>query len=224
TDITMVGDTCSPIVLISGDTNGDLKLGLNETWTYKCSATLSKTHTNTVVATGWANGLSAVDIASATVVVGIPVVPPLIHVVKVPNPLTLLVGGGMVTYTEKITNPGAVALSNVRLTDDKCSPMKFISGDINNDSKLDTTETWTYTCQMNLSKTTVNTAIATGEANNLIAKDLAVVTVVVAAAAPVLPKTGSAPTENFLWVVIIGAGALLAALLSLYIFRRKQAT
>src|SRR6185295_5034276 len=95
--ITMVGDSCSPITLVSGDSNADGKLDVNETWIYHCATTLSATHTNTVVATGWANGLSATDIASATVVVGVPaVVPPLIHVTKVPNPLTLLAGGGMV--------------------------------------------------------------------------------------------------------------------------------
>ena len=190
-NITMVGDTCSPITLTSGDTNGDSKLDLNEIWTYHCTTTLSKTHTNTVTATGWANGISAVDVASATVVVGAPIVPPLIHVTKVPSPLKLVAGSGTVTYTEKISNPGTVALSNVRLTDDKCSPMKYISGDTNGDSKLDTTETWTYTCKTNLTKTTTNTAIASGEANDLTARDLAVATVIVSV--PGLPNTGLPP-------------------------------
>src|SRR6185295_17554154 len=197
TDITMVGDSCSPVRLISGDSNGDAKLDVNETWIHRCSTTLSETHTNTVVATGWANGLSATDIASATVVVGVPaVVPPLIHVTKVPNPLTLLAGGGMVVYTEMVTNPGTVALSNVRLTDNKCGPMKYLSGDANNDSKLDPTESWRYFCRSNLTKTTTNTAIARGEANGLTVRDFAIATVVVATAVPKLPNTGYAPAEN----------------------------
>ena len=193
TNVTMVGDTCSPILLVSGDTNADAKLDVDETWTYRCSTTLSATHTNTVVATGVANGITATDIASATVVVGVPVVPPLIHVTKVPSPLTLLAGGGVVTYTEKVTNPGTVALNNVRLTDDKCSPVKYVSGDTNSDSKLDTTETWIYTCQTNLTKTTTNTVIASGEANGLTARDFAVATVVVAAVVLKLPNTGLPP-------------------------------
>ena len=106
TNITMVGDTCSPITLVSGDINANAVLDVSETWTYTCSTTLSATHTNTVVATGWANGVSATDIASATVVVGLPVVPPLIHVTKVPSPLALPAGGGMVTYTETSHQPG----------------------------------------------------------------------------------------------------------------------
>jgi uncharacterized repeat protein (TIGR01451 family) len=219
----MVGDTCSPITLVSGDTNNDSKLDVTETWVHRCSTALSETHTNTVVATGWANGLSATDIASATVVFGIPAVPPLIHLTKVPNPLTLLAGGGTVTYTEKITNPGTVALSNVTLVDDKCSPMKYISGDINHDYKLDPTETFTYTCSSKLTKTTTNTAVATGEANGLTVRDFAVATVVVASAVPALPNTGSAPV-NSVWSIVILSGILALVLTSLVLALRKRTT
>lgn len=221
TDITMVGDTCSPIVLISGDTNTDTKLDVNETWVHTCSTTLSKTHTNIVTATGWANGISATDTANATVIVGVPVVPPLIHVTKVPSPLVLSAGGGTVKYTNKVTNPGTVALSNVRLADDKCKPVKYISGDTNSDSKLDTTETWTYTCSDKLTKTTVNTVTASGDANGLTARDFAIATVI-ATTIPKLPNTGLPPSENNTpWNIIVPAG-ILAILTSLYFARRKQ--
>lgn len=223
TDVTMIGDTCSPIVLASGDTNSDAKLQVSETWVYRCSTTLSATHTNTVVATGWANGLSATDIASATVVVGVPLVPPLIHVTKVPSPLTFLAGGGSVTYTEKITNPGTVALSNVRLTDDKCSPMTRISGDANGDAKLDPSETWTYTCGTNIASTTTDTAIASGEANGLTVRDLATATVVVAGAVPALPKTGFAPTDSVLGWGLVAAGMLAVSLLLSVIWKKRSA-
>jgi hypothetical protein len=185
-NVTMVGDTCKPIVLASGDNNGDSKLDVSETWTYRCSTRLTETHTNTVVATGWANGLSAVDIASATVVVGLPVLPPLIHVTKIPRPLLLLNGGGMVTYIERVSNPGTVALNNVTLTDNTCSPMRYIGGDRNRDKKLDPTETWRYTCRTRVSTTTTNTAIATGTANGITVRDFAIATVVVAAPVPTI--------------------------------------
>src|SRR5688572_2331270 len=55
TDVTMVGDTCAPIVRVSGDTDGDNQLDVPETWVHTCTTTLNATHTNTVVATGWAN-------------------------------------------------------------------------------------------------------------------------------------------------------------------------
>lgn len=178
--VTVVGDTCSPITLISGDTNADARLDANETWVYTCSTILTKTRTNTVTATGGANGVSATDIANSTVIVGLPIVPPLIHVTAVPNPLVFSAGGGMVTYTEKVTNPGIVAVSNVRLVNDKCGPVNYISGDTNRNSKLDTAETWTYTCQTNLVKTTANTVTVSGQVNGIVSKDFAIATVVVA--------------------------------------------
>jgi uncharacterized repeat protein (TIGR01451 family) len=98
----------------------------------------------------------------------------------------LPVGAGTVTYTKKVTNPGTVALSNVTVTDDKCSVVSYVSGDVNKDSKLDTNETWTYTCKTRLTQTTTNTAIASGSANGLIATDHAFATVVVAV--PKLPR------------------------------------
>ncbi|PIR77294.1 MAG: hypothetical protein COU30_03260, partial [Candidatus Magasanikbacteria bacterium CG10_big_fil_rev_8_21_14_0_10_38_6] len=230
TNITMVGDTCSPLTLISGDTNDDARLDVNETWIYTCSTTLTETHTNIITATGWANGISTTDIANATVIVGLPVVPPLIHVTKVPNPLLLSSEGGMVTYTNKVTNPGTVALSNVYLTDDKCGPVNYISGDTNSNSKLDTTETWTYTCSSTLTKTTVNTITASGEANGLKARDFAITTVVVNSAVPKLlnstvpklPNTGLHPSKNNIpWYIIVPAG-IFAILVSFYIARKKQ--
>jgi hypothetical protein len=194
TNITMTDDSCSSVTFLSGDINNNAKLDTSEKWIYSCATTLSKTHTNIVTTTGWANGISATDIASATVVVGLPIFAPLIHVTKIPNPLSLTAKGGIVTYTEKITNPGIVALSNIHLVDDKCTPMKYISGDTNKDSKLDVNEIWTYTCSSNLTKTTTNTATASGDANGITVKDFAIATVVVSA--PMLPNTGFPPEEN----------------------------
>ncbi len=226
TNVTMIGDTCSPIILSSGDTNGDAKLDVNETWIHTCTTTLSATHTNTVVATGRANGLSATDIASATVVVGEPIVPPLIHVTKVPSPLTLLAGGGMVTYTKRVTNPGTVALSNIGITDDECGPVAYVSGDTNGDAKLDITETWVYTCRTNLTATTVNTATASGEANGLVARDFAIATVVVAAAVapvPALPNTGFSPEgKNSPLDIIVLSGIFMLATISFAVVIKKS--
>ena len=148
------------------------------------------------------------------------VVTPLIHITKVPSPLALLAGPGIVTYTEKVTNPGVTALSNIIITDDKCSPLNYISGDLNNNSKLDTTETWTYTCQINLTKTTTNTATVEGTANGLIVKDSAIATVIVST--PGLPKTGFPPRgEDTMWYAIISAGILVSSV-SFYLVKNKK--
>jgi uncharacterized repeat protein (TIGR01451 family) len=220
TDVTLVGDTCSPIELISGDANSDSKLDVSEKWVYRCVKTLSETTTNTVVATGYANGISAVDIANAKVVVGLPIVSPLIHITKTPNPLSLPSGSGTVTYTKRVTNPGTVALNNISVTDDKCSVVSYVSGDANNDLKLDPSETWTYTCSVYLTKTTTNTAIATGEANGLIATDFALATVV---ASPKLPSTGSFfDDQNMLWIIISILAVVLVVAILFYSSRKKR--
>lgn len=219
TDITMVGDTCKPINLISGDINVDSILQVNETWVYKCTTTLLATHTNTVVATGWANGISANDIASATVVVGIPIVPPLIHITKVPSPLRLLSAGGAVTYTYTVTNPGSAPLSNVSVTDDKCTGLPGLifghPGDLNKNNLLDSNETWIFTCKSNLLKTTTNIGTATGSANGLTAKDFAIATVVVAI--PGLPNTGLPPKST---TMLVGFLMLVSASLVL-VFKKR---
>ena len=221
TDVTAVDNSCSPLVMTSGDSTANATLQVNGSWTYTCSTTLAATHTNTVVATGWANGVSATHIASATVVVGSSMVPPLIHVTKVPNPLALSAGGGTVIYTNKVTNPGTVSLSNVQLVDDKCASVKYISGDTNNDSKLDPGETWTYTCSANLTKTTTNTVVATGQANGLTARDFAIATVVVAP--PKLPNTGFGPEgKNSTWNIVVIAGILLLISTSIVVVSRKR--
>lgn len=119
---------------------------------------------------------------------------PLIEVTKVASPQILPAKGGLVTYTEVVSNPGMFALSNVRVTDDKCAPVNYISGDTNRDSKLDPGETWTYTCRTKLIKTTTNTVIAEGVFYDLTARDSAIATVVVV---PNLPNTGLPPKPTF---------------------------
>jgi hypothetical protein len=211
TNITMVDDTCSPLIFLSGDLNTDTKLDLNEKWTYDCFKTLSATHTNIITATGWANGISATDIASATVVVGASIVPPLIHVTKVPSPLALI-GAGRVTYTYTVTNPGTEPLSNVSIVDDKCTelPGRVLGhpGDLNKNNLLESNESWSFTCISKLTKTTTNTATASGSANGLTAKDFAIATVVVSFS-PGLPKTGFAPREeNISWFNVLFSSIL----------------
>ncbi|MEJ0021665.1 MAG: peptidoglycan-binding domain-containing protein [Candidatus Doudnabacteria bacterium] len=198
TTVTLTDDSCSPLTLVSGDANNNGALDANETWVYTCTTTLTATQTNTVTATGFANGLSTTDTATATVVVGAPglpntgvVIPPLIHVTKIPSPMSLPVGGGMIAYSYTVTNPGIVALSNVNLIDNTCSPLSDPSGDANSNNLLDVSETWSYACRTNLKTTTTNTATATGTANGITATDSASVTVIVSvpglSALPVVP-------------------------------------
>jgi len=131
------------------------------------------------------------------------------------GPLTLPAGGGIVTYVKRVTNPGTVALSNIRVTDDKCGPVQYVSGDLNSDLKLDPNEMWTYLCRANLTQTTTNTATASGDANGLTAKDIAIATVIVPV--PGFPNTGVQDTS---WGIIALVGIFGAS--SLFYFARKK--
>ncbi len=222
TNITLVDDKCTPN-FVSGDLNDDLKLNVDEEWTYSCTANLSQTTKNTAIASGQANGLTAIDTAIATVVVGLSKIPPLINVVKKTTSLNMLFGGGPMTYTYTVTNPGTAPLSNVSIVDDKCTglPGRVVGhpGDLNKNDLLESNESWTFTCQTNIGQTTTNRATAEGSANGLTAIDYAFATVVVAS--PALPSTGAGPNNSTLWNIAIPA-VIFVSLLSLYLTRKKK--
>ena len=201
-NITVTDDKCGSVAYVSGDTNGNGKIDPHENWKYSCTTTLSTTTTNTAIATGYSDDpyhQATIATAIATVVVGsssvAPLTPPLINVVKVPSRLTPFPAvGGMVTYTYTVTNPGVVAMNNVSVADNKCSPVTYVSGDVNNDHLLQPGESWIYTCSTNITASTMNTATAQGSANGFTAVAYAFATVLVAA--PGLPNTGYLPDAN----------------------------
>lgn len=215
-NVTLTDDKCSAITRVSGDTNGDSKLQSTETWHYTCVMNVPLTMTNTAVATGQANGITAIDTALATVTVAGSPVPPLIHIIKKPEPAILPAGGGLVTYTYTVSNPGTVLLNNVSVTDDKCGPVVLISGDTNGNGMMGPTETWTYTCQQNITAATTNTATAQGSANGYNVSSIAVANVTLLSAliapAPILPVTGFDPNGSMPWIASF-AGVLVAAAL-----------
>jgi len=201
TDVTVTDDTCAPVHFLSGDANGNGALDYGETWIYSCTMKLSATTESAATATGVANNLTATHSAYATVVVGSSKAPPLVNIVnitKVADPLSLPVGGGAVSFTYKVTNPGVVPLADVTVADDKCSAMSGELGDTNDNHLLDPNEVWIYTCTMILAKTTTNTVTVTAYANGLRAVDNDTITVAVAtttaASSPVFPNEGSNPS------------------------------
>lgn len=223
TNVTVTDNKCSLVTFVSGDTNGDSKLDVNEIWNYRCTTTLQQTTSNTVTATGMANGLTAKSTADATVVVGSPLVPPLIDLVKVPVPLFLPAGGGSVKYTYLVTNPGTVSLNNVTVLDDKCAQVLGPNGDSNVNGKLDVGEVWTYTCVQNLKATTTNTGTAKGDANGFTVTHSSTVTVVVNAAivVPKLPNTGFDSRDTMINFAFAFAGMLAVGSL-LYVFTQRK--
>ncbi|WP_414579517.1 hypothetical protein, partial [Anabaena sp. CCY 9402-a] len=52
--------------------------------------------------------------------------------------------GSTVNFRYEVTNTGNSSISNVVLTDNRIANITFVGGDIDNDSQLDTNETWIY--------------------------------------------------------------------------------
>ncbi len=231
-NVVVTDNNCSSVNYVSGDVNNNGRLGLTETWIYKCTKNVSQTVTNTVTVHGSANCWDGLDIASSTVVVGLPIVPPLIHLVKTPNVFSLPAGGGAVTYNYAVTNPGTAPLHDVSITDDKCTglPGRVVGhpGDLNSNNLLESNEIWQFTCLTNLTQTTTNIGTAEGTANGLTAIDISPATVVVnpivvVLPAPKLPNTGVSPQGNTIsWGVVILASALMVALTSAVLVLKKK--
>lgn len=187
--VSVKDDKCSQVEYVSGNTDNDNYLDLAETWIYRCVKTVSQTETNIVTASGSANGWDATDTDSATVAVAILAVPPLINIVKIPSRLTPFpFGGGEVVYTYTVANTGTVEINNVVVSDDKCSPVEYVSGDLNVNGLLEVSENWIYTCKVNLTTTTTNLGKVVGHANGITVVDFYPATVVVTA--PGFPNTG----------------------------------
>lgn len=77
--------------------------------------------------------------------------------------------GDTVTYTYTETNDGKTQLKppvagnlNSFVTDDKCSPVTYVSGDVNSNNILDVGEVFTFTCTAAHTQNTTNTAIGHG--------------------------------------------------------------
>ena len=145
---------------------------------------------------------------------------PVISIVKTANPVKITTGKGLVTYKYKVTNPGSLALSNVVVTDDKISQVKYISGDKNLDKLLQMDETWLYEAKATLTKTTVNTATVIGSANSIVVTDTDAAKVIVTKKTVTggeLPKTGT----PFYDMVFVGMALILTGAL-VWLGKRKH--
>lgn len=221
TNVKVVDDKCAPITFVTGDDNHDNQLDASETWRYKCSTQLATTTQSIATATGTANNITASHKAYATVVVGSNNPPPLISIVnvtKVAYPLSLPAGGGDIAFTYKVNNPGVVPLSDVAVTDNKCSNVSGKLGDTNGNNLLDLNEVWIYTCSSHLTETTTNTVNVTAFANGL--KAIGDATITVKVDIPALPDAGTNPNLKYIvWEVLT---AVLAALIIVLVLIRRN--
>ena len=144
-----------------------------ETWRYTCQGTITR-RTIDLAAVGALGGstigarVPVFDFATAQVTP----FHPGIEVAKTATPTTLD-APGEVTYTYRVHNTGDVPLADVaeRITDDTCSPVTYVSGDLDGDGLLDSPisifedaldETWVFTCTAFVDQDTENTVVVDG--------------------------------------------------------------
>lgn len=177
-NVALVDDACASVTgPTDGDTNGDGRLDLNETWLYSCSTTLADDTTNTATVTGEDDlGLEVQDTDTATVVV----LNPSITLEKVADPTMVRLSDNEVQYTLTAFNDGDADLAGVTFTDDTCTGLAITGGDANGDGLMNPGETWTATCTARLDQDTTNNAGVTGtDALGEVASDTASADVIV---------------------------------------------
>lgn len=173
--VTVHDDKCAPVTLQSGDTNNDDVLQTTETWTYTCTRNITAGTddapvgiTNTAVVDAIAPNqveVTATDNDSITVVVPVIAIDKTVRAAgggAFADSVQLVGSSGAVDYRMVVTNPSNVPLGSVTVTDPDCSPVSGPTGDTDNDTLLDPTETWTYTCTTTVTGDLVNVATVQG--------------------------------------------------------------
>ncbi|PJJ08180.1 putative repeat protein (TIGR01451 family)/gliding motility-associated-like protein [Flavobacterium sp. 1] len=197
----------SAIALQSGDANNNSILEVGETWIYKATYNVTQadidngTITNQAAVNAAAPNNAIVTDQSGNLPTNnnpnvIPICTnPSIALVK-NNDITVgengcaaLAVGSVVTYTFTVTNPGNVSLHNVAVIDPHAglSTIALQSGDANNNSILEVSETWMYKATYNVTQADIDNGTITNQAAvNAAAPNNAIVT----------DQSGNLPTNN----------------------------
>ena len=171
TGVTLSDPKCSTAISgPSGDTNSDNKLQTSETWGYSCSHVVTQAEVDT--GGNLSNTVTADSIESDadTSTLLIPVAQsPSIQVVKSSTTAAVTLAGQVIPYKFTVTNTGNLTLSGISITDPNCSTaVSGPTGDTNSDGKLQTTETWEYNCNRNVTQAEID---AGGNLSNTVTAD-----------------------------------------------------
>ena len=165
-DVSVSDDKAGDAAYQSGDTNGDNKLDVGETWILTANYTVTGGDTNPLVNLATASGTDASGKAvSAQDEASVDILSPAIAMAKAAN-CTEAQEGDEITYTYNVTNTGDTPLSNVSVSDNITGNAAYQSGDTNGDNKLDVDETWIFTANYTVTggdtNPLVNLATASG--------------------------------------------------------------
>jgi gliding motility-associated-like protein len=143
-------NTTTPNVLISGDTNADNKLDVNEEWVFESTylVTLADVTAGSVASVTTATGVPAGGIlaelsvtAEATAVQA-----PAWSMAKTSDQQQYDELNEVITYTIEVSNTGNIPISITSVSDDKVTtPPAYTAGDSNADGLLSLGEKWIYT-------------------------------------------------------------------------------
>jgi hypothetical protein len=197
--VSIVDSNCSPVAYQSGDANGNNVLDTNETMTFTCTKTFTSGGAMTTNVVG--KGTSAVDnravddeLASVSVTIAQP------HAVLTKSVApTRGTAPVRASYSYSYRNDGRDALSDLRLSDDRCTNVTFSGGDANGDHLVQPGERWTFTCAQTFNQAGVFPNVVTATAIDVVDKKpvgplrATAEVVVVAPAVTTLPTADTSP-------------------------------
>jgi uncharacterized repeat protein (TIGR01451 family)/gliding motility-associated-like protein len=160
---------------VSGDTDNDNKLGLTETWTYTADHTVIQADldngffTNTATAAGTLGSGTIPNVTDSETVTGTQTPDWTLEKVSTTQPNSFNRPGQGLSYNIIVRNTGNVTISSVSVSDPGAtSGPTYRSGDLNNNQKLEVTESWTYSANYSTKQADIdagqyeNTATASG--------------------------------------------------------------
>ena len=150
--------------LVSGDLNNNSILETTETWTYSADYTVTQADLNAgtalvnVASVDTAQTAPQQDDATSTVAQS----PALTIVKSLTNADDAVVdtAGEVIEYTITVDNTGNADLTGVVLDDVFAGGATLVSGDTNNNSILETTETWVYSADYVVTQADLNAGTA----------------------------------------------------------------
>ena len=155
TNVVVLDDQLSTVTYVSGDTNDDGYLDLDETWIYTASTQLYDDTTNvgSVTATDL-TGFQVYDEDDVFVAVVFCCIPG-IDIDKSVE-CDVVCEGVIVVFTYTVTNTGECPLTDLVVLDDQIRIVDYVSGDTNQDGWLDIDETWIYTAELEMFESMTN--------------------------------------------------------------------